>query len=103
MNNLNEQWEEWTKIDEETLKVAMSKSKDYSPSNILGMGDVGVTFTILSKTIRLCNLMGIGLDVKFTGMKVPESPNNESIDDNFLDLRNYGQIAMILRRGKWGK
>lgn len=100
---LKEQWEEWQKIDSEAFSLAQTKSKDYSPSNILGIGDLGVMFTILSKTIRLCNLFGIGIEVKFTGMNPPHTPNHESIDDNLIDLRNYSQINVILRRNKWGK
>ena len=30
-------------------------------------------------------------------------PQNESIEDSFLDLGNYSIISLLVNRGKWGR
>jgi hypothetical protein len=33
--------------------------------------------------------------------EVKDTPQNESIEDSFVDLLNYSAIALMVLRGKW--
>jgi len=66
------------------------KQQDYSSSNIAGFGEIGVLIRMNDKFSRLKNLL---LNNK--------EPNNESIDDTWLDIGVYGFIGRLLRKGKW--
>jgi hypothetical protein len=85
-------------------RTHLKKNADYSPANILGTGEVGVVTRLWDKTARLMNLTGfnIALDtpVEFSA---PKNPQNESIDDTYLDLAVYSIIGKLLRSGDWGK
>jgi len=50
---------EFRKIIEEMYQTHLSKNSDYSPANILYMGEVGVIVRIWDKFCRICNLTGI--------------------------------------------
>lgn len=95
------QWDMWGNIDKSDMSLAVSKHKDYSPFNILATGEIGVVVRLADKIIRLANLYG--LDMKTGELNPPKEPNHESIEDNLQDIRNYGRILEILRRGLWGK
>ena len=32
-----------------------------------------------------------------------QDPNNESIEDNLLDIANYAVMALIVKKGHWGQ
>ncbi len=95
------QWDMWGDIDKADRSLAISKHKDYSPFNIQATGEIGVVVRLADKIIRLANLYG--LDMKTGELHPPAEPNHESIEDNLRDIRNYGRILEILRRGLWGK
>lgn len=67
------------------------KQSDYGPGNIADFGIVGVVIRANDKMNRLKNLIG----------KKRRRPNNESIEDTFRDLSNYGIIGMMVEKGEW--
>lgn len=84
-------------------RVHLKKNADYSPVNIMGPGELGIVTRIWDKVTRLMNLSGFYLHMDVPGEFIsPETPQNESIDDTFMDLSVYGIIGQILRQGKWG-
>lgn len=95
------QWDMWENIDKSDRALAISKHKDYSPFNILATGEIGVVVRLADKFIRLANLYG--LDMRTGELTLQKEPNHESIEDTLVDIRNYGRILEILRRGLWGK
>lgn len=74
----------------ENVALLDRKQRDYSSSNISEFGEYGVMVRQFDKISRLKNLL----------RNVAE-PNNESIEDTWLDIANYGLIGQLLRRGIW--
>jgi len=68
--------------------LMIAKQKDYGPGNIMAFGELGVLVRVNDKIERLKNLHKSG-----------KEPKNESLDDSWRDLANYGIIALMLRRG----
>ena len=71
----------------ELRELMISKQKDYGPGNILSFGEYGVLVRVNDKVERLKNLHKAG-----------RNPNNESIDDTWKDIANYGIISLMVRR-----
>lgn len=76
----------------EMRQVMISKQRDYGPGNIGTFGEMGVLIRATDKWARLKNLL----------YDNPGEAQNESLDDTWLDLANYGLIALLVRRGIWG-
>lgn len=76
-------------VCQEMLETFIKKHKDYGKENILDMGELGIAFRVSEKVSRLKNLL-----TKKGG------PQNESIDDGWLDIAVFGAIALLYRR-KW--
>lgn len=72
-------------------ELMIAKQRDYGPGNILDFGDQGVLVRANDKIARLKNLYRTG-----------DAPQNETVDDSWIDLGNYAVIAMMVRRGHWG-
>ena len=73
--------------------VLVSKQKDYGPYNISrapGGALNGLRVRIYDKVSRINNLIDTGA-----------TPENESLRDSFLDLANYGVIALMVLDGNW--
>ena len=80
------------------------KQADYWPSNI-GMGkdkietDADVERSMIGLSVRMNDkiqrLLNLVLDRK--------DPQNESIDDNLIDIANYAVMALLVRGKEWGK
>lgn len=80
------------------------KNSDYSPSNILVTGELGVLVRVADKVMRLLSLKGFEVKiVEPSTLGQPKQENFESLDDSWLDLANYGVIAHLVRRGLWGR
>jgi hypothetical protein len=63
-------------------RVHLQKNADYSPANILGTGEIGVTVRLWDKIARLLNLMGFRVTIAEPATyEAPRDPMNESIDD----------------------
>jgi len=66
------------------------KQHDYGRENIAAFGEFGCLVRCNDKIERLKNLHRGG-----------KSPNNEAVEDSWLDLSNYCIIAVMCRRGAW--
>lgn len=72
-----------------------AKQRDYGPKNISespGGAMNGLIVRMNDKMQRLINL-------HYSDKK----PSNESIEDTFMDIANYGIIGLMLLRGTWPK
>lgn len=76
-------------ICEEMLATFLKKHKDYGKGNILSVKELGIAFRSSEKIERLKNLL----------MKQDQTPENESIDDSWLDVAVYAVIAKMYRKG----
>lgn len=80
-------------IADELVSVLVSKQRDYGPNNIaLAPGGPmnGLLVRMFDKINRLENLLASGAE-----------PENESLEDTFVDLANYGIIGLMVQRGLW--
>ncbi len=77
-------------ISRECDELLIDKQRDYGPGNILKFGEFGCLVRASDKLERLINLMDSDRE-----------PQNESIEDTWKDLRNYAQIAVMVRRNKF--
>lgn len=84
-------------------RLHLSKNQDYSPSNILVTGEIGLTTRLWDKVARLMNLIGFRFTAQSGGYTAPLVPKNESIEDTYHDLAVYSIIGLLLRRNVWGK
>lgn len=67
-------------------KLLVDKQRDYGPKNITMFGEFGVLVRANDKLQRLINLI-----------QNNKEPKNEAIEDTWADLRNYSQIALMVR------
>ena len=75
-------------------EVLVKKQLDYGPGNINNSpgGPInGILVRMNDKMERLKHLL----------YHADGEPQNESIDDSFLDIANYAVIAMMVRQGTW--
>jgi hypothetical protein len=82
----------WEVIDN-CGNVLISKQEDYGPTNISrapGGPLNGLRVRMFDKIARINNLIDEG-----------KTPENESLRDSFLDLANYGIIALMVLDGVW--
>ena len=75
----------------ECVSLLDSKQKDYGPGNISRFGVKGLSVRLYDKVERLANLL----------MDKEETPENESLEDTFKDIANYGLIGLMLLRDQW--
>lgn len=68
--------------------LMIKKQMDYGSQNILKFGEMGVIVRMNDKLERLANLVKSG-----------RKPENELLDDTYLDIANYAIIALMLRHG----
>ena len=95
---------EYGKICQEQYKLFCTKQSNYGPTNITVGTDLkndddvklsltGLWFRMNDKIQRLKNLLILG----------KRNVVDESIEDSFQDVSNYGIIAQLVSRRKWGK
>ena len=87
--------EDAQKIYDELLAVLVKKQIDYGPFNIWnapGGATNGLMVRMSDKLERLKNLI-------YKNIK----PNNEALEDSFVDIANYAIIALMVQRGVWAK
>ena len=73
--------------------LMLKKHADYGPKNIAdapGGAINGLRVRMHDKLARINNLTDSGAE-----------PNNESLEDSFKDLANYGIIGLMVLRGHW--
>lgn len=66
------------------------KQQDYGSRNISDFGELGVLVRTNDKVQRIRNLLG-----------QTNAPSNESIEDSWLDLANYGIIGYLVHKDLW--
>ena len=101
INNPN-QAARFKEILDQMYQVHLDKNADYSPANVLGVGEIGIIVRMWDKMTRLMNLLGFEIKVEFIGYSAPKEAKNESISDSFLDMSVYSIIGVLYREGKWG-
>jgi len=96
---------EFQKIQREQYELFLLKQHDYGPGNIsvgtqlqtseeVKLSLTGLWFRMNDKIQRLKTLL--------MGDK-KAAVNGEPMEDAYLDVSNYGIMATIVSRGKWGK
>jgi len=89
-------------ILDEMYLTHLDKNADYSPANVLGVGELGIVVRLWDKMTRLMNLLGFEVQVKFVGYHGPKEAKNESITDTYMDMSVYAIIGRLYREGRWG-
>jgi hypothetical protein len=76
--------------EDEVTAIVCKKQADYGPENISKFGRDGILVRLHDKVARLENLSKSG-----------QSPNNESIKDNYLDVVGYSTVAALWESDKF--
>lgn len=77
------------------MNMLLTKHNDYGPKNISsapGGAINGLRVRMHDKLARINHLVDTG-----------KEPDNEALQDSFLDLANYAIIGMLVLDGKWPK
>ena len=80
-------------IARKAIELLVQKHDDYGPSNISdapGGPLNGLSVRLHDKVARLNNLLSNN-----------KEPQNESVQDTFIDILNYALIALLVIDGKW--
>ena len=93
---------EFRKIQKEQFDLFCKKQHDYGPGNI----SVGTQLET-DKEVKL-SLTGLWFRMNDKILKTMlldgrKAAVEESMEDAYLDVSNYGIMATIVSRGKWGK
>ena len=109
VEQMEQEWpemtEEFKKIQREQYVLFLHKQHDYGPGNIsvgtqlqtedeIHLSLTGLWFRMNDKIQRLKNLL---MNKRESAVK------DEPMEDAYLDVSNYGIMATIVSRGKWGK
>ena len=109
ISQMEREWPEMTKefkkIQREQYKLFLHKQHDYGPGNIsvgtqlqtpeeIKLSLTGLWFRMNDKLQRVKTLL---LNDRQSAVK------DETLEDAYLDVSNYGIMATIVGRGKWGK
>jgi len=109
VEQMEKEWPEMTKefkeIQRQQYELFLHKQHDYGPGNIsvgtqlqtpeeIKLSLTGLWFRMNDKLQRLKTLLLSGRQNAVEG---------EPMEDAYLDVSNYGIMATIVSRGKWGK
>ena len=109
IEEMEKEWPEMTtefkRIQKEQYELFLHKQHDYGPGNIsvgtnlqtqdeVHLSLTGLWFRMNDKLQRLKTLL-------LSGRK--NAVEGEPMEDAYLDVSNYGIMATIVGRGKWGK
>lgn len=90
-------------IQHEQYVLFCRKQKDYGSKNLSMSGDMEVeedrSFAVTGVIIRMHDKMSRMLNL----IKKQLIPENEPLEDAFMDISIYGIIARIIKEGFWGK
>lgn len=90
MNNPQTLDQAFTEVNQELLDMFLKKHKDYGKGNILSVQELGIALRISEKIERIKHILMQG-----------NKPNNESIEETWIDIGVYAVIAVLLRRGQF--
>ena len=97
MNNFDRAYDLWTKkqndYGDSNIRLGLDLSSSSERSQNSRLAQLGVVIRMNDKISRLINLYKKDL----------ESAVDESIEDTALDIMNYANMLMVLKKGKWGK
>ena len=79
------------------LDISSNDSSFHATNNVLAQ--LGVIIRMNDKVQRLLNIYKKGIFQKNVNTDVTD----ESIEDTSLDLMNYANMLMVLKKRKWGK
>jgi len=79
-------------INGELLQMFLKKHQDYGKGNILANGELGITMRITEKVERAKHLLVTN-----------QEPQNETLDDTWIDIAVYAVIGVLFRRGWFQK
>ena len=106
---MEKEWPEMTKefkkIQREQYELFLHKQHDYGPGNI----SVGTQLQTPEEIKLSLTGLWFRMNDKLQRMKTLLMNNRESavkdepLEDAYLDVSNYGIMATIVNRGKWGK
>ena len=96
---------EFRKLQREQYELFLHKQHDYGPGNIsvgtqlktpeeIKLSLTGLWFRMNDKLQRVKTLLMTGRE---------SAVKDEPLEDAYLDVSNYGIMATIVSRGKWGK
>ena len=106
---MEQEWPQMTaeirRLQREQYELFLHKQHDYGPGNIsvgtqlqtpeeIQLSLTGLWFRMNDKLQRLKTLLMSGRENAVEG---------EPLEDAYLDVSNYGIMATIVGRGKWGK
>ena len=106
---MEKEWPEMTtefkKIQREQYELFCHKQHDYGPGNIsvgtqlktkeeINLSLTGLWFRMNDKLQRVKTLIMTGRN---------SAVKDEPLEDAYLDVSNYGIMATLVGRGKWGK
>ena len=74
-------------VCEELKEMFIKKHRDYGKGNILDTAELGIAFRISDKLNRLKHLFAKERD-----------PENEGIEETWIDIATYAVIAVLFRR-----
>jgi len=109
IEKMEEEWpkmtKEFKKIQREQYELFLHKQHDYGPGNIsvgtqlqtpeeIKLSLTGLWFRMNDKLQRVKTLLMTGRD---------SAVKDEPLEDAYLDVSNYGIMATIVGRDKWGK
>ena len=109
VQQMEEEWPQMTaefrRLQREQYELFLHKQHDYGPGNIsvgtqlqtpeeIHLSLTGLWFRMNDKIQRLKNLLMSGRE---------NAVENEPMEDAYLDVSNYGIMATIVGRDKWGK
>jgi DUF1365 family protein len=109
VEQMENEWPEMTKefrrLQREQYELFLKKQHDYGPGNIsvgtqlqteeeVHLALTGLWFRMNDKIQRLKTLL-MG--------KRGNAVEGEPMEDDYLDVSNYGIMATIVKNGKWGK
>ena len=84
----------WRKESDAIFKLFQQKHGSYGPDNISATGKIGVAVRLWDKVNRLRRGIVLG---------EIEHLDDETLEDTFQDVVNYGIIGLLLLHGVWPK
>ena len=109
VEQMEKEWPEMTaefrRLQKEQYELFLRKQHDYGPGNI----SVGTMLQTQDEVHLALTGLWFRMNDKLQRMKTLLMNNRESavkdepLEDAYLDVSNYGIMATIVNRGKWGK